>query len=82
MIFKIKMKFKDLNTRDIKSRLIKVFKTNKTWKMPYLDIDIPIDMSEDELNDFNNRNITPDNINKIIELCDYLNIKEISNKFF
>jgi len=47
--------------------------------MPYLDIDIPIDMSEDELNDFNNRNITPDNINKIIELCDYLNIKEMKN---
>jgi len=64
------MLFSQLNLTNIKSELIELF--NKTDDN--LDIMIPLNTAYNEqtIIDFNNRNITPSNINEIISFCDFL----------
>ena len=55
--------FKQLNLTDITSELVNNFEVNNETD---LDILILYEIDVKLLNDFNNRSITPDNINKII----------------
>jgi len=63
------MLFSQLNLTNIKSELIELF--NKIDDN--LDIMIPLNTAYNEqtIIDFNNRNITPSNINEIILFCDF-----------
>ncbi len=43
------------------------------------NINLPIKINDSQLKEFNSRKITPENINKIIEVCDYLLISDTEN---
>jgi hypothetical protein len=62
------MKFSDINVDNIHSQLIDEMKENGEID----DIEIPIAMIEQVINDFNACIVNLDNINDIISLCDFL----------
>ena len=62
------VKYKEINLEDIKSNLINNLDDS-------LELEIPLLISKKELLDFNIRNINPNNIEKIKEICDFLDIE-------
>jgi hypothetical protein len=58
-----------INLTDIRSQLIEEFDGNLNIPIPETFYIVP-----NLLDDFNNRNFTPENINSILSLCDYLMI--------
>ena len=59
------MKVKDLNLENIK------------WNLTKKNIPKKLNISQETFDDFNNRKITPCNINKIIKLCVYIKIDNL-----
>ena len=71
-IYKKKMLIKHFNFNELNSQFIDTFEDDS-----YHDIDIPLDLTEKQLQDFNNRRVNVDNLNKVIEIFDYFNIDEL-----
>ena len=61
------MLIKDFNLSGLNSELVNNLDGNT-------DIEIPIQLTKRRLKNFNNRKVTPNNINKMIEICDYFMI--------
>jgi len=59
------MKVKDLNSENIK------------WNLIRKNIPKKLNISQETFDDFNNRNITPRNINRIIKLCVYIEMDNL-----
>jgi hypothetical protein len=60
----------NINLENLTSELVNNLKNNDNKDIIYINIDI----SEQDLKDFNERTINPSNINSIIKLCDFLMI--------
>lgn len=63
-----KLSIKDFNFTDLQSELINNLKEDNN---DFNCLDITIDINKQDLTDFNNRVVTPKNINNIIKICDY-----------
>ena len=66
------MLIKHFNLNELNSQFINTFEDDS-----YHDIDVPLDLTEKQLQDFNNRRVNVDNLNKVIEIFDYFNIDEL-----
>ena len=69
------MFIKNINFTNIKSLLLDSFIDNDNDNQDYLDLNIDLNISEIELDNFNNRIINPENINTIIKICDFFLIE-------
>lgn len=69
------MKVKDINLTDLNSKFINNILEISENQDEALDSNIPYNLDENILLQFNNRNINENNINQIFRFCDYLNIE-------
>jgi len=70
------MLIKNINFKNIESSFLKILQDIGD---EYLDANIDFNLGESNLEEFNNRIITPENINNIIHFCDYLLLEDIDN---
>lgn len=68
--------FKDINFYGIESELINNLLENDDTMEDLNDQMLPFMVNYTDIEDFNNRKITPSNINQIIKICDYLLVKD------
>ena len=68
--------FKDINFDGIISELINNLLENDDTMEDLNDQMLPFMVNFTDMEDFNNRKITPSNINQIIKICDYLLVKD------
>ena len=72
------MRLGELNLDKIKSHLIESMSEDESWEEVIIQNDL---ISQKILEDFNNRNIDPNNFNEIHKLCDWLLIDNSINFF-
>ena len=68
------MMFKDVNFKNISSELVD--QLHYDHEAEFNECKISIQINQNILHDFNERNINPSNINEILTFCDYLLIKD------
>ena len=66
--------FKDINFNGIESELLDNLMDNDNTNLS--DNEVILNIDQKFIKDFNNRIVTPSNINQIIKICDYLLIKD------
>ena len=67
-------KIKDFNLNNLKSNLLKNM-TGSDEENDMNELDVQIEISLNDVNDFNNRVVNPKNINNIIKICDFFLIE-------